>query len=102
VVVRNFGGSYELDGASADLLRARRLRLLQRGTQIIGRYGRHGTVDGVVSEHRLSATMIEGADVGSLDVTFDDLFSRFEGTLRIGARAIEVNGQRAIRRRADR
>ena len=101
VVVRNIGGSYELDGAAAQMLHARRLRLLQRGTRIIGRYGRRGTLQGVASALHLSGVVAEGGDVGSIELTFDPAFTRFEGMLTIGTSGVAVCGQRTTRRRTD-
>ncbi len=100
--MRTLSGSYDLDDASSIVLRARRLRLLQRGTSVTGRVGRRGVVHGYASNQTLSAVLKEDGHIGLLELTFDALFYTFAGTFQQDADAVAVGGRRAERKRRQR
>jgi hypothetical protein len=97
--MRTLSGCYDLDDASSTALRARRLRLLQRGTSVTGRFGRRGVVNGHAGSCTLTAVVRDDGQIGVLELTFDAALFTFAGTLRHDADSVAVGGRRTERRR---
>jgi hypothetical protein len=79
-------GSYRLDSASALFFGAPKLRLNpcdRSEFNVTGRFGRHGTIKGELSQLRLRATWAERQRSGWMSVTFDETYQTFEGTYGI-------------------
>lgn len=72
--------SYRLDLAAAEYFDAVRLSLRERAENgVVGRYGRHGSLQGTLSERVLSGTWRSTETTGWITVTFAPDFRSFEG-----------------------
>ena len=96
--------AYRLNPEMQELLGTGLLRLIVRGETVIGRYGRHGYVNGALRGRVLTATLRDGVHHAVLHVTFSENYVSFEGFYRpaLGGEAQELrcHGTRITRRRS--
>jgi hypothetical protein len=71
--------AYRLNPEMSDVLGSTLIRIIVRGEEVIGHYGRHGYIKGVLRGRELSATLRDETNEGSLDATFDEDFTMFDG-----------------------
>jgi hypothetical protein len=95
--------AYRLNAEMHDLLGVEIIRLIVRGETVIGHYGRHGYVRGVLRGQELTAALRDDLREGSLAVTFDDDFASFDGyyapAMYDTVRRYPCSGRRVARRR---
>jgi hypothetical protein len=96
--------AYRLNPEMHEFLGAGLLRLIVRGENVIGRYGRRGYLNGALCGLVLTATLRDGAHHGEVQVTFDEGFMSFEGYYRAALPSEPQErrclGTRVTRRRA--
>jgi len=96
--------AYRLNSEMHELLGTGLLHLIARGETVIGRYGRHGYVNGVLRDLVLTATLRDGVRHGELHVTFAEGFISFDGYYRPTpaheAQERRCQGTRVTRRRS--
>jgi len=84
-----------------EFLGAKLIHLIFRGEKVIGRYGRRGSVTGILEDHVLTATLHDSTRNGELTVTFTPDFCSFNGAYVTGSSAEaqrhECSGERLRR-----
>jgi hypothetical protein len=91
--MRTATGSFRLDAAGVEFFRSRRLRMIQRGPAVFGRFGRYGSLHGIITLNEVRAMWREGDRRGWMALTFDPTFRKFVGEYGIGAWPSEVAGR---------
>ncbi len=71
--------AYRLNPEMHEFLGAGLIRLIVRGENVIGHYGRRGYITGALHGCVLIATFRDGVHDGEVRLTFDDEFECFEG-----------------------
>ena len=67
-------GRYRLEGASADFFGSRIFRLIDRGTTVIGRFGRSGVIQGQPTDDAFEGEWTDRHRRGWLKLRFDPSF----------------------------
>jgi hypothetical protein len=76
--------AYRLNPEMHEILGAGLIRLIVRGENVIGHYGRRGYISGALHGRVLTATLRDGVHEGEMRLTFDKEFTRFEGSYLAG------------------
>ena len=71
--------AYRLNPEMHEFLGAGLIRLIVRGENVIGHYGRRGYITGALHGRVLTATLRDGIRDGEVQLTFDEAFTCFEG-----------------------
>jgi len=72
-------GTYRLDSDSRIFFDAVILRLIQRNSRVLGRYGRRGIVEGEICDAELRGIWRDAQRHGWIKLRFDPIDGRFNG-----------------------
>lgn len=96
--------AYRLNPEMHEFLGAGLIRLIVRGENVIGHYGRRGYITGALHGRVLTATLRDGIRDGEVQLTFDEAFTCFEGYYVTGSPeksdTLPISGNRITRRRS--
>lgn len=76
--------AYRLNPEMHEFLGAGLMRLIVRGENVIGHYGRRGYISGALRGRVLTASLRDGVHDGEVCVTFDEDFTCFDGYYTTG------------------
>ncbi len=82
--VRTATGTYRLDPISAAFFDATVIRFIHRDGSVIGRFGRHGSIRGSMTDGVLSASWKDQVRDGWMKLAFDGSYRLFEGEYGTG------------------
>ncbi|HUN29029.1 MAG TPA: hypothetical protein VMV65_04455 [Alphaproteobacteria bacterium] len=95
--------AYRLNPEMREFLGTGLMRLIVRGENVIGHFGRRGYLTGALRGQVLTATLRDGVSNGELCVTFDESFTCFDGVYTSGPprppQTLACSGKRITRRR---
>lgn len=73
--MRSVSGKYRMDAASAEFFGSRTICLIGRGSEILGRFGRTGTIRGSLAGYVADAVWHDFHREGWMTLTFDAGFT---------------------------
>ena len=73
-------GVYRVDAKARQFFGSERVHLICRGDRVVGRFGRHGAIDGQVEGRAFLARFRSPAGEGWIEATFNERFNAFEGS----------------------
>lgn len=103
---RTVTGQYRLDANAQQFFGAPTLHFRQVEQNVLGRFGRRGTLKGTVEAHILRARWKNDTQVGWLVATFDAAFESFQGQYGVFDDGMETaalgsfSAKRDVRKRA--
>jgi hypothetical protein len=99
---RNITGQYRLDTNTDRFFGATTVHFRQIEDEVLGRFGRRGTLKGSMDAHVLRAKWKNDESTGWLMLTFDDRFGGFRGEYGTSetAAAGTISAKRDVRKRS--